>query len=58
MTSVEVTAEALGGYDCTVLVTDHDAYDYDFIVEHASLIVDTRNATRSVRTHRERIVKA
>ncbi len=35
----------------------HCAYDYDFIVQHAPLVVDTRNATKNVREHREKIVK-
>ncbi|MEW6218451.1 MAG: nucleotide sugar dehydrogenase [Thermodesulfobacteriota bacterium] len=42
--SVPLTAEALAGFDCVLLATDHSAYDYDFILQHASLIIDTRNA--------------
>jgi UDP-N-acetyl-D-glucosamine dehydrogenase len=44
--------------DCVLIVTDHTAYDWGFIVEHSRLVVDTRNATRSVKTNRDRIVKA
>ena len=32
--------------DCTVIVTDHTAFDYAGLVERASLIVDTRNALK------------
>ena len=32
--------------DCVVIVTDHTATDYGFIVENAKLIVDTRNALK------------
>lgn len=53
--SAPLTAETLAGADCVVVVTDHAAYDWGFIVEHASLVVDTRNATRGVREHREKI---
>jgi UDP-N-acetyl-D-glucosamine dehydrogenase len=42
LNSVEVTAESLAGYDCVILVTDHDAYDYDLIAQKARLVVDTR----------------
>jgi UDP-N-acetyl-D-glucosamine dehydrogenase len=49
---------ALNGCDCVVIVTDHSAYDYEFIVAEAPLVVDTRNATVGVEKHRERIVKA
>ena len=27
-----------------MIVTDHDVYDWELVAEHASLIVDTRNA--------------
>ncbi|MBV5330246.1 MAG: nucleotide sugar dehydrogenase [Chlorobium sp.] len=42
--SVSLTPEVLAAADCVLLATDHTAYDYDFILEHAQLIVDTRNA--------------
>ena len=56
--SVPLTPETLGRADCVVIVTDHSAFDADFIVRHASLVVDTRNATGSVIQGREKIVKA
>ncbi len=40
--------EAIGEYDCVVIVTDHSDYDYPAIVEAAQLVVDTRNATRGI----------
>lgn len=45
--SVKLTPEVLKASDCVVIVTDHDKYDYDFIVKNASLIVDTRNAVKA-----------
>ena len=44
--------------DCVLIATDHSAYDYDFVVRHAPLVVDTRNATKNVRLGREKIRKA
>jgi UDP-N-acetyl-D-glucosamine dehydrogenase len=38
----------LGQYDAVVIVTDHTSYDYQSIVDQAQLVVDTRNATRSI----------
>ncbi len=58
MKSVPLTAKSLAGYDCVVVATAHSAYDYDFIVKHAPLVVDTRNATKAVTKGREKIVKA
>jgi UDP-N-acetyl-D-glucosamine dehydrogenase len=56
--SIDLTAESIAYYDCVLIATDHSAYDWDFIVEHAHLIVDTRNATQKVIEHRDKIVKA
>lgn len=39
---VELSSEHISTYDCVLLATDHDAFNYDFILEHAQLIVDTR----------------
>ena len=56
--SVPLTAEYLAGLDCVLIATDHSAFDYDFIVQHAPLVVDTRNATKDVPGGREKICKA
>lgn len=42
LASVEITAEKLAEFDCVLLATDHDSFDYEFICRHARLIVDTR----------------
>jgi tetrahydromethanopterin S-methyltransferase subunit H len=47
-TGVALTAEELGRADAVVIVTDHTATDWAFVVEHARLVVDTRNATAKV----------
>jgi len=57
MRSAPIGAEHLARYDCVVIATDHSAYDYQTIVDGASLVVDTRNATRNVRRGREKIVR-
>ncbi|GBE11737.1 UDP-N-acetyl-D-glucosamine 6-dehydrogenase [bacterium BMS3Abin13] len=43
LTSTPLTAENLAIADCVLVATNHAAYDYDFILNHARLIVDTRN---------------
>ncbi len=57
MKSVNLSAGKLRKYDCVVIATDHSSYDYPFIVKHASLVIDTRNATAGIRAKRK-IVKA
>ncbi len=56
--SLPMTAETLAQQDCVLICTDHSAYDWDFVVNNAPLVVDTRNATAGVTCHRERIVHA
>lgn len=41
--STPLTPENLSSFDCVLMATDHAAYDYSFILQHAGLIVDTRN---------------
>jgi UDP-N-acetyl-D-glucosamine dehydrogenase len=36
--------------DVVVIVTDHSSYPYRDIVEAARVVVDTRNATRGIRS--------
>lgn len=40
--SVPFNAENIRRYDCIVIATDHDAFDYELLLEHGQLIVDTR----------------
>jgi UDP-N-acetyl-D-glucosamine dehydrogenase len=51
LTSVGLRAETLAAADCVVLITDHRVLDYDLIVRHAPLIVDTRNAIKTPHPH-------
>lgn len=55
--SIDLTSEALSAADCVLIITDHSMIDYEKIVEHAQLIVDTRNATKEVKNNREKIYK-
>jgi UDP-N-acetyl-D-glucosamine dehydrogenase len=58
MDSTPLDPKFLASQDCVLIATDHSAYDYDFIVQHSKLVVDTRNATKNVRSGREKIRKA
>ncbi len=54
--SQPLSAEWLAAQDVVVIVTDHRAFDYGFILEHARLVVDTRNATKGY-VGRARVVR-
>jgi UDP-N-acetyl-D-glucosamine dehydrogenase len=58
LASEPLTEQLLAGQDCVLIVTDHSAYDWEWVVAHCPLVVDTRNATRAVREHRDRIIRA
>ena len=58
MSSQELTVEYLKSQDCVLIVTDHSSYDWNWIARNATLIVDTRNATRGVVDPRAEIYRA
>ena len=58
MTSMELTPEFLSSQDCVLISTDHTAFNYNHIVQHARMVLDTRNATKNVVEGREKIYKA
>jgi UDP-N-acetyl-D-glucosamine dehydrogenase len=58
MASTPLSADYLAAQDCVLIATDHSAYDYDWIVANSKLVVDTRNATRSIRSGWDRVVRA
>jgi UDP-N-acetyl-D-glucosamine dehydrogenase len=46
LSSVKLDAATLKSADCVLVVTDHDAVDYQAVASNAPLVVDTRNAMR------------
>jgi UDP-N-acetyl-D-glucosamine dehydrogenase len=44
--SVPLTAENLQKYDCVILATDHDKFDYNLILKNSKLVIDTRGKFR------------
>lgn len=53
--SVTLSPAVIAGYDCIILATDHDKFDFQMIRENAKLIIDTRGKYRDVF---ENVVKA
>lgn len=53
--SLPLTAKKLEQADAVIIATDHTSYDYDWIVKHAKLVVDTRNAIKKPRAN---VIKA
>lgn len=58
LASTPLTAETLAAVDCVLVATDHSAYDYEFILRHADLLVDTRNVFAGLPGAAAKVVKA
>ena len=56
--SKELTAASIKSYDCVLISTNHSSVDYEFVVENAQLVVDSRNATAGINDPEMKIVKA
>ncbi|MFN4273333.1 MAG: nucleotide sugar dehydrogenase [Aliihoeflea sp.] len=46
LSSVELTPQSIASYDCVVLLTDHSDFDYELILKHSKLLIDTRGKYR------------
>lgn len=55
--SSHLTAEELSRADCVLILTDHTCVDYQWVVDHAELILDARNATKHVQRGKEKVTK-
>ncbi len=55
--SETLTTSIIEDVDCVVILTDHSNIDYELIVKHAAVVVDTRNATRSIQQGSNNIIK-
>ena len=56
-TSQSLTAELMSNQDVVAIIAGHRVYDYEWIVRHAPLVVDTVNATKDVVQGRTKIVR-
>jgi UDP-N-acetyl-D-glucosamine dehydrogenase len=58
LSSEPLTEDFLASQDCVLIVTDHAAYNFAWIGQHAPLIVDTRNAMAGAAGAAGRVWKA
>jgi UDP-N-acetyl-D-glucosamine dehydrogenase len=58
LTSVRLCPEVVSSCDAVIVVTDHSNIDYAMILDHAKLVVDTRNATASYRKPSHKVIMA
>lgn len=58
MKSIDWSLDALASYDLVLIATHHAWYDWQAIVDHAQLIVDTRGATRPCTGEKSNVITA
>ena len=58
MKSKALSSKMLNAYDVVLISTNHSVYDFQWIVDNAQLVVDTRNACAGVRRGAKKVVKA
>ncbi len=56
--SQPLTDAFLSGQDAVIITTEHSKVPYDRVLEHAKLVIDTRNATATLKDGKARVVKA
>ncbi len=54
--SVALSEDLVQLQDCVVITTDHSCIDYEWVVNHSALVVDSRNATKKF-AERENVVR-
>jgi len=57
MRATPLNDKALKAADCVAIITDHSNFNYQWIVDKASIVVDTRNATKNVIADKNKIFK-
>lgn len=55
MVSEELTEELVESCDLVLITTDHSNVNYQWIVERAKCVLDTRNTTRNINVQREKV---
>jgi UDP-N-acetyl-D-glucosamine dehydrogenase len=58
MSSVPLDETTLREFDLVLITTDHTDVDYQSVVDYSSVVVDTRNATKTVKGGVGKIVRA
>jgi UDP-N-acetyl-D-glucosamine dehydrogenase len=57
MKAIPLNEQILKSADCVAIITDHSSFNYQWVVDKANLIVDTRNATKNVNDSKKKIFK-
>lgn len=56
LSSVELTPQSVAEFDAVVLLTDHNGFDYEMLLDNAQLLVDTRGRYKG--TERPNLIRS
>ncbi|MTI85421.1 MAG: nucleotide sugar dehydrogenase [Firmicutes bacterium] len=51
-----LTSRVLSSVDCVLITTDHSCINYQWIVDQAQVVIDTRNVTKSLQKGQEKVI--
>jgi UDP-N-acetyl-D-glucosamine dehydrogenase len=54
---VPLEKEVIQAADCVIIATDHSNVNYEWVLDHTQLVLDTRNVTKHVNAGRARVIK-
>lgn len=57
LSSTTLSENTLQEMDAILIITDHSPFDYEWIAENSPLIIDTRNATKNLKSNQHKVVK-
>lgn len=57
LTARSLDDDELAAADCVLILTDHSAFDYQYIVDRARLLVDTRDATWDLEVPADKVIR-
>lgn len=57
MKATPLNEQVVKAADCVAIITDHTSFNYQWVVDKASMIVDTRNATKNIKDSKKKIFK-
>lgn len=53
--SKRLTADFLKTQDCVVIITDHNVFNWEWIIKNSKRVIDFRNATEKIKDNRDKI---
>ena len=54
---VPLEKEVVQAADCVIIATDHSNVNYEWVIAHAQLVLDTRNVTKHVKAGCAKVIK-